>query len=176
MSTLLVPAPRARFTADRRLRSVALALGVLLLAFPWLAAAPDAARPEPVPDPEQLRRALLEARDNCLVAALAARGHALAPPLFRTVELRRALRSDLLQRADLGELAAIEQEASWLAALRGSADLGARSPGAARRARPPRGGAPTRPLRQSPLGSGAGRGTGCRRRTSTPTRCASSAG
>ncbi|MGE0710457.1 MAG: hypothetical protein AB7N76_09925 [Planctomycetota bacterium] len=114
---LPVPRPAARRALLGALAALALCLGWALL--PRLVAPVDE-------EAEQLRRALAEARINCLVADLAAEGRA-QDPLFQTTELLAALSSDRVQRGAYGELPALEREARWIGELTTSSDLGGRS-------------------------------------------------
>jgi hypothetical protein len=110
---------------SRRLELLALSLLIAALLALWPLLAP--ARPAPpTGDAEQIRRALAEARSNCLVADLLAAKQA-RDPLFQTDELIAALRTDRVLQGAYGELPALEREARWIASLRTTSDLRSRS-------------------------------------------------
>ena len=105
----LRPAPSLPSPARSRwLLALSTALALLLVVLTLRRAAP------PPSEEELLQQALVEARENCLAAELAALGDAHGE-LFRTDALLRALDSERVRAGAYGELPALRREARWLA-------------------------------------------------------------
>lgn len=122
---MTLPAALRRPFLLRPTVAVSLALG---LAVGWRLASPPETGDAALPPSEQLRRAVVEAEENCRRAAQGQEGHDPAGgPLFSVRELSRALEDTLLEAHAYGELPALRREARWLGGLRGDSDLGPRT-------------------------------------------------